>query len=63
MPGRVAGRAVFIAGAARGQGRSHPVRLAQEGADRWRGIVGYTAESSASPVQGPGRVHEQRRKQ
>jgi hypothetical protein len=32
--------------------------------DRWRGIVGYAAESSASPrAQGPGRVQEQRRKQ
>jgi (+)-trans-carveol dehydrogenase len=33
MPGRVAGKVAFITGAARGQGRSHAVRLAQEGAD------------------------------
>jgi SDR family mycofactocin-dependent oxidoreductase len=33
MPGRVEGKVVFITGAARGQGRSHAVRLAQEGAD------------------------------
>ena len=37
MPGRAAGRVegkvAFITGAARGQGRSHAVRLAQEGAD------------------------------
>src|SRR5277367_4515784 len=33
MPGRVAGQVAFITGAARGQGRSHAVRLAQEGAD------------------------------
>ena len=33
MPGRVAGKIAFITGAARGQGRSHAVRLAQEGAD------------------------------
>jgi SDR family mycofactocin-dependent oxidoreductase len=31
--GRVQGKVVFITGAARGQGRSHAVRLAQEGAD------------------------------
>jgi SDR family mycofactocin-dependent oxidoreductase len=31
--GRVEGKVVFITGAARGQGRSHAVRLAQEGAD------------------------------
>jgi (+)-trans-carveol dehydrogenase len=31
--GRVEGRVAFITGAARGQGRSHAVRLAQEGAD------------------------------
>ena len=33
MTGRVAGKVAFISGAARGQGRSHAVRLAQEGAD------------------------------
>jgi NAD(P)-dependent dehydrogenase (short-subunit alcohol dehydrogenase family) len=33
MPGRVEGKVAFITGAARGQGRSHAVRLAQEGAD------------------------------
>ncbi len=31
--GRVTGKVAFITGAARGQGRSHAVRLAQEGAD------------------------------
>lgn len=31
--GRVAGKVAFITGAARGQGRSHAVRLAEEGAD------------------------------
>jgi len=31
--GRVGGKVAFISGAARGQGRSHAVRLAQEGAD------------------------------
>ena len=32
-PGRVAGKRVLITGAARGMGRSHAVRLAEEGAD------------------------------
>jgi len=33
MTGRVEGKVAFITGAARGQGRSHAVRLASEGAD------------------------------
>jgi (+)-trans-carveol dehydrogenase len=33
VTGRVEGKVAFISGAARGQGRSHAVRLAQEGAD------------------------------
>jgi SDR family mycofactocin-dependent oxidoreductase len=33
MPGRVEGKVAFITGAARSQGRSHAVRLAEEGAD------------------------------
>jgi SDR family mycofactocin-dependent oxidoreductase len=33
MSGRVEGKVAFITGAARGQGRSHAVRLAQEGCD------------------------------
>ena len=33
MAGRVEGMVAFITGAARGQGRSHAIRLAQEGAD------------------------------
>jgi len=33
MAGRVAGKVAFVTGAARGQGRSHAIRLAQEGAD------------------------------
>jgi NAD(P)-dependent dehydrogenase (short-subunit alcohol dehydrogenase family) len=33
MPGRMEGKVALVTGAARGQGRSHAVRLAQEGAD------------------------------
>src|SRR5436190_558015 len=33
MAGRVEGKVAFITGAARGQGRSHAVRMAEEGAD------------------------------
>jgi SDR family mycofactocin-dependent oxidoreductase len=33
VTGRVAGKVAFITGAARGQGRSHAIRLAEEGAD------------------------------
>jgi SDR family mycofactocin-dependent oxidoreductase len=46
--GRVDGKVAFVTGAARGQGRSHALRLAQEGADviavdmcRSLGTVGY----------------------
>jgi (+)-trans-carveol dehydrogenase len=33
MTGRVEGKVAFVTGAARGQGRSHAIRLAEEGAD------------------------------
>ena len=33
MSGRMEGKVVFVTGAARGQGRSHALRLAEEGAD------------------------------
>jgi (+)-trans-carveol dehydrogenase len=33
MAGRVAGKVAFVTGAAHGQGRSHAIRLAEEGAD------------------------------
>jgi (+)-trans-carveol dehydrogenase len=33
MAGQVAGKVAFVTGVARGQGRSHALRLAEEGAD------------------------------
>ena len=54
MAGRVAGKVAFITGAARGQGRSHAIRLAEEGADimaidvcRDYGTVGYPLATEA----------------
>ncbi len=51
MAGRVEGKVAFVTGAARGQGRSHAVRLAQEGADIiaidiCRGFEGSTAPAA-----------------
>jgi NAD(P)-dependent dehydrogenase (short-subunit alcohol dehydrogenase family) len=50
MTGRVAGKVAFISGVARGQGRSHAVRLAQEGAD----IIGVDV---CGEVGGTGRFY------
>src|SRR6476619_3224612 len=47
MAGRVEGKVAFITGAARGQGRAHAVRLAQEGAD----IIAFDA---CAPVDSQG---------
>jgi (+)-trans-carveol dehydrogenase len=49
MPGRVAGKVAFITGVARGQGRSHAIRLAQEGAD----IIGIDSVTSIDTVPYP----------
>lgn len=46
MAGRFEGKVALVTGVARGQGRTHAVRLASEGADiigvqwRWRGAGG-----------------------
>jgi len=54
MTGRVEGKVAFITGAARGQGRSHAIRLAEEGADiiavdrcRDYDTVGYSMATEA----------------
>jgi SDR family mycofactocin-dependent oxidoreductase len=58
MAGRVAGKVAFITGAARGQGRSHAIRLAEEGADiiavdicRDYDTVGYPMATEADLAQ------------
>ena len=53
MAGRVEGKVAFITGAARGQGRSHAVRLAQEGADIIAVDVCAPLEGSSAPPSTP----------
>jgi SDR family mycofactocin-dependent oxidoreductase len=47
--GRVEGKVAFISGIARGQGRSHAVRLAEEGAD----IIGFDIAADDPAVEYP----------
>ena len=58
MAGRLEGKVAFITGAARGQGRSHAVRLAEEGAD----IVGIdickNIDSNLYPLSTPEDLEE-----
>jgi SDR family mycofactocin-dependent oxidoreductase len=54
MPGRVQGKVAFITGAARGQGRSHAIRLAQEGADIIAIDLVGQIESVPYPLATPG---------
>jgi (+)-trans-carveol dehydrogenase len=53
MTGRVAGKVAFISGAARGQGRSHAVRLAQEGADIIAFDIAGPVPSQGAPAATP----------
>ena len=53
MPGRVEGKVAFITGAARGQGRSHAVRLAQEGADIIAIDICKPVDGVMYPMPGP----------
>lgn len=56
--GRVAGKVAFITGAARGQGRSHAVRLAEEGADIIAVDVCGDIESLRYALAGPDDLKE-----
>ena len=53
MTGRVEGKVAFITGAARGQGRAHAVRLAQEGADIIAIDICKQVESVQIPLSTP----------
>lgn len=50
MPGQLEGKTALITGAARGQGRSHAVRLAQEGANIIALDICRQIESVAYPM-------------
>ncbi len=53
MPGRLEGKVAFITGAARGQGRSHAIRLAEEGADIIAIDICKQIESNLYPLSTP----------
>ena len=53
MAGRVEGKVAFITGAARGQGRAHAVRLAEEGADIIAVDICKQIDSVAIPLATP----------
>ncbi len=53
MTGRLDGRVALITGAARGQGRSHAVLLAREGADIVAVDLCAQVESVAYPLSTP----------
>lgn len=52
--GRVEGKVAFVTGAARGQGRSHAIRLAQEGADIIAVDLAAQVDSVPYPMSTPG---------
>jgi SDR family mycofactocin-dependent oxidoreductase len=58
MSGRLEGKVAFITGAARGQGRSHAVRLAQEGADIIAVDICKQIESNLYPLSTPEDLEE-----
>src|SRR5258708_40297569 len=53
MTGRVEGKVAFITGAARGQGRSHAVTLAREGADIIAVDIAKQVDSVPYPMATP----------
>jgi SDR family mycofactocin-dependent oxidoreductase len=56
--GKLDGKVAFITGAARGQGRSHAIRLAQEGADIIAVDICRQIETVAYPMATPGDLAE-----
>jgi SDR family mycofactocin-dependent oxidoreductase len=58
MAGRLEGKVAFITGAARGQGRSHAVRMAQEGADIIAIDILEQIESNPYPLSTPADMAE-----
>jgi SDR family mycofactocin-dependent oxidoreductase len=58
VAGRVEGKVALITGAARGQGRSHAVRLAEEGADIIAVDVCAPVEHNMTPAAGPADLAE-----
>jgi SDR family mycofactocin-dependent oxidoreductase len=61
MAGRLEGKVALITGAARGQGRSHAVRLAQEGADIIAVDICQDIESNPYPMATPEDLKETQR--
>jgi SDR family mycofactocin-dependent oxidoreductase len=58
MSGRVEGKVAFVTGAARGQGRSHAIRLAEEGADIIAVDICAQIESNPYPLATPEDLEE-----
>jgi SDR family mycofactocin-dependent oxidoreductase len=58
VAGKLEGKVAFITGAARGQGRSHAIRLAQEGANIIAVDICRQIESVAYPMPTPGDLAE-----
>lgn len=58
MAGRVEGKVAFITGAARGQGRSHAIRLAEEGADIIAVDICKQIDSNLYPLATPEDLEE-----
>jgi SDR family mycofactocin-dependent oxidoreductase len=56
--GRVEGKVAFITGAGRGQGRSHAVRLAEEGADIIAVDICHDLETTGYALSGPDDLKE-----
>jgi SDR family mycofactocin-dependent oxidoreductase len=61
MAGRLEGKVAFITGAARGQGRAHAVRMAQEGADIIAVDICRDIASNAFPLAVPADLAETER--